>query len=327
MAALTLTGTPAKYTAGVSTATRACADGAGSRALCYFRGDAAKRSSRRAVMHELRTGETDILAIFKPDSLVGAALYLLLFMVLALLLARALRVAMRSGLTRQGHIDRTTVSFLQQIGTASIWVVALILYAHLIPQLRSLGTALLAGASIASVVFGLAAQSTLGNLVAGIAITLYRPFRLGDTLQVGAPTGTEIGSVEIISLGYTTLRTDEGRLVVLPNSVAASQVTINLSSSHSPVPLPILIRLSRESDLACARQLAQRVAREALGEKAVAGCYLTKIEAANAVLELRVQAPAAGGRDELRSRLMSALARRFAEAGFEPPGAERPSFS
>ena len=64
---------------------------------------------------------------------------------------------------------------------------------------------------ISAVVIGLAAQSTLGNLVAGVSITIYRPFRLGDTLQVTAPTGTETGCVEAISLGYTTLRTGDGR--------------------------------------------------------------------------------------------------------------------
>jgi uncharacterized protein with PQ loop repeat len=96
--------------------------------------------------------------------------------------------------------------FLQQVGVVAIWVVMLILYAHLIPVLRSLGTALLTGASIASVVIGLAAQSTLGNLVAGIAITLYRPFRLGERLQVTAPTGTEVGNVEMLSLGCADRR-------------------------------------------------------------------------------------------------------------------------
>ena len=64
-----------------------------------------------------------------------------------------------------------------------------------------------------------------------------------------------------------------------------------------------------------------------MGEKAVSGCFLTRIEAASAVLELRIQAPDAAGRDELRSRLVAALARRFAEAGLDSQGPERPSFS
>jgi len=185
-------------------------------------------------MHALEVAADDLVSHVRPDRVFGAALYLVIFVVVAMLLSRVLRAAVHTAMAKQGqHLDRTTMSFLQQAGIAAIWVVMLILYAHLIPILRSLGTALLTGASIASVVIGLAAQSTLGNLVAGVAITLYRPFRLGDRLQVAAPTGTETGNVEAISLGYTTLRTDDGRLVVLPNSVASSQVTINLTEVSS----------------------------------------------------------------------------------------------
>ena len=222
-------------------------------------------------MHDLTTGWDDIMRHLHPDSLAGALIYLVVFVLIAQLLSRVLRIAVRRVLAGRGHLDRTTVIFLQQFGVAVIWVVMLILYAHLIPVLRSLGTALLTGASIASVVIGLAAQSTLGNLVAGVAITLYRPFRLGDRLQVSAPTGTEVGNVETLSLGYTTLRTDDGRFVVLPNSIAASQVTINLSASqaHTPAPLAIVIRVGREADIEAARQAALRTTQDVAGEPRV----------------------------------------------------------
>jgi small-conductance mechanosensitive channel len=230
-------------------------------------------------------------------------------------------------MTRQGHIDRTTISFLQQITTAMIWVIMLILYAHLIPVLRSMGTALLAGASVASVVIGLAAQSTLGNLVAGVSITIYRPFRLGDTLQVAAPTGTDIGVVELISLGYTTLRAPDGRLIVLPNSIAASQVTINLNSTYAPWPITISIHLSRDADLEAAQKLALSIATQNAGSKAVLGCYLTKVEAGAFTLELRMVASDPAGRDTLRSTLLAKLAHGFAEARLGSSGAEAPAFS
>ena len=119
-------------------------------------------------MSDLKLGEHDLLAYLRPDSFVGAIAYLVLFVGAALVLSRALRAAVHAAMTRKGHIDLTTVSFLQQIATALIWIMVLILYAHLIPVLRSMGTALLAGVSVASVVIGLAAQSTLGNLVAGL---------------------------------------------------------------------------------------------------------------------------------------------------------------
>ena len=277
-------------------------------------------------MNDLKVGEHDVLTFLKPDTLLGALVYLLIFLLAALIISRALRTIVHAAMTRKGHIDRTTISFLQQFGTALIWVIVLILYAHLIPVLRSMGTALLAGASIASVVIGLAAQSTLGNLVAGISITIYRPFRLGDTIQIAAPTGTEIGVVEIISLGYTTLRTADGRLIVVPNALAASQVSINLSSTYAPWPLTIVIRMSRDGDIEAARKLAIAVAGEVAGEKAVTGCFLTKVEANAAVLELRLQAPDRAARDTLHATLLARLSQRFSEFDL-PAGAERPSFA
>jgi small conductance mechanosensitive channel len=278
-------------------------------------------------MDEIKVGEHDVLSFLKPDSLGGALAYLVVFVIAAMLLSRALRAAVHASMMRKGHIDRTTISFMQQFGSVLIWVIMVILYAHLIPVLRSMGTALLAGASVVSVVIGLAAQSTLGNLVAGVSITIYRPFRLGDTLQVTAPTGTDIGVVELISLGYTTLRAPDGHLIVLPNAIAASQVTINLNTTFAPWPIAITIRLNRDADIESARQLALNVAAENAGEKAVVGCFLTKIDAAAITLELRLQAPDAGGRDGLRSTMLTALAQRFTEARIGSSGAELPAFS
>jgi small conductance mechanosensitive channel len=280
-------------------------------------------------MSELKIGQQDLLSFLKPDTFIGALAYLVIFIFAAIVLSRTLRAAVHAAMTRKGNIDRTTISFLQQMGTACIWVIMLILYAHLIPVLRSMGTALLAGASVASVVIGLAAQSTLGNLVAGVSITIYRPFRLGDTLQVTAPTGTDIGVVELISLGYTTLRAYDGHLIVLPNSIAASQVTINLNSTFTPGPIVISIRLGSGADAEAARQLALRVATDSVGEKAVAGCFLTKVDGSGFTLELRFSAPDAAARDTVRSTMLVNLSRRFTEAkiGSGSGAADAPAFS
>ncbi|HEY3730202.1 MAG TPA: mechanosensitive ion channel family protein [Steroidobacteraceae bacterium] len=278
-------------------------------------------------MNNFETGEHDLLSRLRPDSLLGALVYLVLFVVLALVLSRALRAAMHATMSRHAHIDRTTISFAQQFASACIWVVMLILYAHLIPVLRAMGTALLAGASIASVIIGLAAQSTLGNLVAGIAMTIYRPFRLGDTLQLAAPTGTEIGTVEMISLGYTTVRAPDGRLVVLPNSIAASQVLINLGRTFTPGQMSVTIRVGREADVQAACKLAIEVAAESVGRVAVSGCYLIRMEAAAAVLELRLRAKDPGARDALRSELVARLAQRFAQAHLMASASEPASFA
>jgi small conductance mechanosensitive channel len=53
-----------------------------------------------------------------------------------------------------------------------------LIYVHLIPTLRHVGTALLASAGVISLVVGIAAQNTLGQLIAGLALLFYRPFEM-----------------------------------------------------------------------------------------------------------------------------------------------------
>lgn len=85
-------------------------------------------------------------------------------------------------------MQEITLSFLSHLASLVIWILLITFYAHVIPALNRLGTALLAGVSVMSVIVGFAAQTTLGNLVAGISLVLYKPFRRGDRLQVMAPT-------------------------------------------------------------------------------------------------------------------------------------------
>src|ERR1700730_15252876 len=81
-------------------------------------------------MNGLKTDERDVLSYVRPDTLWGALAYLVIFIALAMLLSRALRAAVHAAMTRNGHLDRTSISFLQQICTALIWVLMVILYAR-----------------------------------------------------------------------------------------------------------------------------------------------------------------------------------------------------
>jgi len=175
-----------------------------------------------------------ILKGFDPDRLVGAVLIAAILIVLGVVLSWVVRRLVGEALRhdRAERIDEITLSFLSQLSVLAIWVLLITLYAHLIPALHRLGTALLAGVSIVSVIVGFAAQTTLGNLVAGISLVLYKPFRRGDRLQVLVPNKDqfEVGEVEDISLGYTVLKTDDGRRIIIANGTMAQQTFINLST-------------------------------------------------------------------------------------------------
>jgi small-conductance mechanosensitive channel len=121
--------------------------------------------------------------------------------------------------------DVTGLAFASALGQVFVYVVALILYAHLIPDLRSVRTALVAGASV---VFGLAAQSTLSNVVAGFSLVLYRPIRVGDQVQLTTQKGLVTAVVQVISLGYTILLDSDENHILVPNSVMMSTIVIRI---------------------------------------------------------------------------------------------------
>ncbi len=98
------------------------------------------------------------------------------------------------------------------------YLVAFVLYAHLVPRLRALGTGLLARVSIVSVVVGLATQDALANLVAGRSLVLYRPTRVGDKVLLTSPKGLTAATAENVSLGYTVLYDSDGHEGIVPNS-------------------------------------------------------------------------------------------------------------
>jgi small-conductance mechanosensitive channel len=159
-------------------------------------------------------------ALLNPRSLIEAILLGVLVFGAASLAALLIRRSARR--IKQHLTDLTALGFVSSSAQWLAYLFGFVLYAHMIPQLRALGTALLTGVSVISVVVGVAAQSTLGNLVAGISLVLSRTLRVGDTVRLASPVGTISAKVQLISLGYTVLLDEESREVVVPNSVIMS---------------------------------------------------------------------------------------------------------
>lgn len=176
-----------------------------------------------------------MLAYFDPQSPLGAFALAVIFFLAACALAALVKQAT---LRVEAHLsDVTGLAFASALGRVVIYVLAFVLYAHLVPALRALGTALLAGVSVVSVVIGMAAQNTLGNLIAGLSLVLYRSVRVGDSVRLSTPSGLTTATVDQLSLGYTVLRDTEANEILVPNSVMISSVVIRLArSAAEPTP-------------------------------------------------------------------------------------------
>lgn len=130
-----------------------------------------------------------------------------------------------------------TIGFLLRLATVLVVTVVALRIAGLTPRTLALGGAFTA------VVFGLAAQQTLGNLIAGLVLLSARPFRVGEMvrLQAGGLAGQTEGVVSSLGLLYTTLARGEDRIMV-PNSVVLGAAVVPL---REPQAVDLRARLRR----------------------------------------------------------------------------------
>jgi small-conductance mechanosensitive channel len=150
--------------------------------------------------------------------------------------ARAIgRAAAPTFFRRMDPATAGTVGFLIRLVTIGITLLVSLRIAGFRPQTLAVGGAFTA------VVFGLAAQQTLGNLIAGMVLLSARPFRVGERvrLQAGAVGGSVEGVVSSLGLLYTTLARGEDRILI-PNNVVLSAAVLPL---REPDPVDVRVRL------------------------------------------------------------------------------------
>lgn len=257
--------------------------------------------------------------LLDPTTYVGAAIVGIVIIVIAWATARALRMAIHRYLDRAAGagVDPTGIRFLGKLSNVGVYIFAFLVYSHLIPTLQHLGTAWLTSMGVLSVVLGLAAQTTLGNLIAGISLVLYRPFKLGDQLQISGPKGVETGTVESINLGTTVLHTADDRRLVIPNNTMASSIIINLSATRKGAPCIVTVTIAAGADPAGARQIMLDAGQAHPRAIAVDGCVVTAVSGSGTTLALNAWCANPDAAGPLQSELLETVKKKFDAAGIK----------
>ncbi|WP_231930790.1 mechanosensitive ion channel family protein [Botrimarina hoheduenensis] len=134
----------------------------------------------------------------------------LIILFLALTFAGWVASTVRASLTRL-KFDATLSKFLAKLAWWGVVAVAGVCCLSYFGVETTSFAALLGAAGFA---IGLAFQGTLSNFAAGAMLLIFRPFRVGDTVNVGG----QLGTVDEIELFTTTLDTFDNRRIILPNS-------------------------------------------------------------------------------------------------------------
>jgi small-conductance mechanosensitive channel len=138
--------------------------------------------------------------------------------------------------TRYRVLRRSVMAAIVAVGVLSALLA--------IPPVRTVAGAVLGSAAIVGLIVGLAAQSTLSNVVAGVLIAFTQPLRIGDHVEVAG----EAGIVEEIDLIYTFIRLEDGSRLVIPNSKLASDTIRNATivSREKVAEITLQLPIGRE---------------------------------------------------------------------------------
>jgi small-conductance mechanosensitive channel len=156
---------------------------------------------------------------------------------------------------------RTTFSFLLRVVVAVVTLIGLWSVLSVFPATQEVASAFLASSAVLALIAGVALSTPLGNLGSGVLLAFTQPVRLGDRITVGEHTGV----VDEITLAYTSLVTDEGRHVFVPNQTMVSTMLVNRSVGDPRRIVTVRLPIGIHSSLADARRIALEAAESAEG--------------------------------------------------------------
>ena len=154
------------------------------------------------------------------------------------------------------HVDHTKYNFIKNAVSFIVFLTAFILIFYMIPGLRDYGVTLFAGAGVLAAIVGFASQSAFSNIIGGIFLVIFKPFRVDDLISVG----TNTGRVEDITLRHTVIRNFENRRIVIPNSIISNETIINSTIVEEKICQFFEIGISYDSDVDKAMEILREEA-------------------------------------------------------------------
>lgn len=198
--------------------------------------------------------------IEKYNIKIETAIIIICIIIGAAILTRTLRWLVNKSFVTASEklkVDPTRYKFFKNAISLIIWLFAIGAIISLIPSLKAIGLTLFAGAGIMVAILGLAAQQAFSNIISGIFVVIFKPFRVGDMIKVST---LDYGIVEDITLRHTIINNFENKRIIIPNSVVGSETIINDSIEDSKICRWIEVGISYDSDVDLATKIIQEEA-------------------------------------------------------------------
>ncbi len=211
----------------------------------------------------------------------------------------------------------TKVITARRMITISIYFIALILLLMQFKSVRNLGAGLLASAGVAGIVIGLAAQTTLSNLVAGISISFAQPVRLNDAVIFNK----DWGWIEEILLMHTIIRTWDNRRIMVPNSILVNSVIENWTIKDASLTGIVMLYLDYTCDIDKIKVWVKEIVEESQYSTSEKVAVVQVVDFTERTMVLRVLSRASDSSQawQLRCQIREELIKRFKLEGMQLP--------
>ena len=194
---------------------------------------------------------------------------------------------------RRANKITTQAQILRRVAEVIVIIVGAITIIMTFPQARLAMGSLLASAGLVSVVAGLAAQSLLGNLFAGLQLAITDAIRVDDQVVINS---TDSGRIEEITLTYVVVLAFDGRRILLPSKYFTEHPFTNWSRRDERQVAQLNFDLDWRAPIAAMRaQLAKFVASSSTWDGREASLVVT--DAQNSLIRVRMTVSAVNSAD------------------------------
>lgn len=149
--------------------------------------------------------------------------------------------------------DPTNYVFLRRLVISIVYLVGIGVAIYTVPELRGLASSMLAGAGILAVAVGFASQQALSNIISGMFIVIFKPFRVNDRIMIRDMAGV----IEDITLRHTVIRNFENRRIIIPNALISDEIVVNSDFTDGKICKWVEVSVSYESDIDKAKAIMQ----------------------------------------------------------------------
>jgi small conductance mechanosensitive channel len=156
---------------------------------------------------------------------------------------------------KRNNVDETVAPFLTSLVNVGLKVMVLLAVAGMFGVKTTSFIAIFGALAFA---IGMALQGSLGHFASGILLLVFKPYKVGDLVDIG---GGNVGTVTEIQIFNTVLATLDNKRIIVPNGVATSNVMTNISG-QGDIGVELTFGIGYEDSIDKAREIILRVGKE-----------------------------------------------------------------